>query len=1209
MTDHVPNMAPLETATTAPPPAAQEGVVADAVPAIPQVAPQGPESALTVITKPALLSSHNPALGQWAHLIRGRRLAHFELEEPLGVGGMAAVIRAKDTLLDRIVALKILPPEMAADAENIQRFHNEARSAAQLDHENIARVYYYGEDQGLHFIAFEYVEGETLHQRLERLKRLPVPEALQITLQVAAGLVHAAARGMVHRDIKPSNIIVTKSGRAKLVDMGLARSIMPGQDKGLTQSGMTLGTFDYISPEQALDPRAADCRSDIYSLGCSLYQMLTGRTPVPEGTAARKLHAHQSEAPLDPRQLNPEIPDEVAAVLSRMMAKDPHDRYQRPEYLVQHLLQLLQKYGPGAASAPEPGQIFVETILPRPPKQDRGVLFLIATCILLGWLTLQRLLFPAPLPAPLTSFGQPESLVRASNPVERMQPGGALESNPPPVTPAQPQTVQTAAELQQALRNFSGEATIQLHGPVFDLAPSEGETESCLLLTQGKLTLEGSGTRRPILRLTAPLLGKGDLDRERTLLTQRGGELTLRRLRIELDGGTGLTTLTAFLVQGGHLKLEECEFVQKEGPAPMGGELPLTALRVEGTAEGRSARSLVECKQCVFYGGQNGFVLEDSAYVHLEHCVFGPYQHPVRLKDHRSGAALDRLGIDLKMRGCSWLLGTRSLIATDSPRYRLEVQRSVISVPTMGEAGSNKTYFLVQRGDSREQAKVQMAGNYFHGLDGLVAAETPEGDLTVLARTPEELAALKPPFQDIGSILSDNSPWVEANPVQTLAEQEPRSALLAFRLKTTVRELRLASSERIKGTHYVLAQEVYPPTLAPLAAEQPPTPPAKARELVVEPGSVYPTLGAALGAVETEKEEVTILLKVNGPLQVRPAEIGNRQILLKAAMGYKPELVLFPETVPNADGETVLFKLHDGSLRLEQVGLRLDGTVKDATGQVLVAITGAGSCTLHSCQATLIGDAEVRSAVVAVSDPTGAMSGMGGRPPRPGTPSIKVENTLIRGKGDFLAIRGSRPFLLDMKNNVVALFGSLLCIDGNRNEMAPMADGAHISFEQLTAYVTTSLLTFKSSSGQAIHVQVQVDRAETCLFAVAEGSPLVRMEGPQNEQELKRRLLWKGKANSYGTSGSLLVWQSGDRMGMPHQYNRDGWGELWGSAEEEPRFVREMKFARALPLLTSFADVTPNDFRLAPTDPPDLDLANKGADLGRVFSLSEKGRE
>src|SRR5207244_899566 len=190
----------------------------------------------------------------------------------------------------------------------------EARAAAKLDHENIARVFFCGEDQRLHFIAFEFVQGENLRTLVDRRGRLPAKEAVHYMLQIAAGLAHAAERGVVHRDIKPSNIIITPDGRAKLVDMGLARSLERKGDTDLTQSGVTLGTFDYISPEQALEPREADVRSDIYSLGCTFYQMLTGQSPVPEGTAAKKLHHHQYVPPVDPRQLNPAIPDELAGI-------------------------------------------------------------------------------------------------------------------------------------------------------------------------------------------------------------------------------------------------------------------------------------------------------------------------------------------------------------------------------------------------------------------------------------------------------------------------------------------------------------------------------------------------------------------------------------------------------------------------------------------------------------------------------------------------------------------------------------------------------------------------------------------------------------------------------------------------------------------------------------------------------------------------------
>src|SRR5919202_6832599 len=235
---------------------------------------------------------------------------------------MGAVFRALDTRLERHVALKLLPPEQSGDPEVVQRFYQEGRAAAQLDHENIARVYTIGHDANHHYIAFEYIEGTTIRQRVERNGPLPLGEAINYTLQIAGALVHAAERGVVHRDIKPSNIIVTPQGRAKLVDMGLARRFERGGDDGLTQSGMTLGTFDYISPEQARDPRDVDARSDLYSLGCTLFHMVTGRPPFPEGTVLQKLLQHQEEPPPNVRSLNPLVPPELARIITKLLAKD-----------------------------------------------------------------------------------------------------------------------------------------------------------------------------------------------------------------------------------------------------------------------------------------------------------------------------------------------------------------------------------------------------------------------------------------------------------------------------------------------------------------------------------------------------------------------------------------------------------------------------------------------------------------------------------------------------------------------------------------------------------------------------------------------------------------------------------------------------------------------------------------------------------------------
>jgi serine/threonine-protein kinase len=304
----------------------------------------------TVISTTPLLEPHpfwrRQQPSDLAESMTGQQLGDIRLEEFVGGGGMGAVFRGIDTRLDRVVAVKVLARPHASDGDSQGRFEMEARSAARLDHPNIARVHYVGEERGHRYLVFEYIEGANLRDLVHANGPFALADALRYMLQIADALMHAWQRDVVHRDIKPSNILLTNEGQAKLVDMGLARfdEAEPAGDE-LTTSGVTLGTFDYMAPEQARDARQADVRSDIYSLGCTFFFMLVGKPPFPDGSALQKLLQHQSGEPPNLAQLRPDVPESVVELLETMLAKRPEDRFQNPAELLAALIAVTEQLG------------------------------------------------------------------------------------------------------------------------------------------------------------------------------------------------------------------------------------------------------------------------------------------------------------------------------------------------------------------------------------------------------------------------------------------------------------------------------------------------------------------------------------------------------------------------------------------------------------------------------------------------------------------------------------------------------------------------------------------------------------------------------------------------------------------------------------------------------------------------------------------------
>jgi eukaryotic-like serine/threonine-protein kinase len=249
----------------------------------------------------------------------GMRLnGRYRLDAQIGAGGMSTVYRAFDTTLERRVAVKLMHREIASDSDQLERFRREARSVAQLSHPHIVGVIDAGEEDGRPYIVFEYVEGETLKERIRRMGRLPIDEAIAYAIEIARALGAAHARGIVHRDIKPQNVLVDEEGSAKVTDFGIARSL---DEEGLTADGRVLGTTDYVSPEQALG-HDVDGQSDIYSLGIVLYEMLVGDVPFHGENQVSVAMKHVREDLPDVQVMRPEVSARLAAVLDRMTEKD-----------------------------------------------------------------------------------------------------------------------------------------------------------------------------------------------------------------------------------------------------------------------------------------------------------------------------------------------------------------------------------------------------------------------------------------------------------------------------------------------------------------------------------------------------------------------------------------------------------------------------------------------------------------------------------------------------------------------------------------------------------------------------------------------------------------------------------------------------------------------------------------------------------------------
>ena len=1057
-------------------------------------------------------------------LAPGFRLGHYEIVGTIGSGGMATVLKARDLELGRIVALKILPPDSARDPDSVTRFKQEARAAAKLDHDNVARVFFYGEDKGLHFIAFEFVEGETLRTLIEQQVTLAPADCLRYLLQLAAGLQHASDRGVIHRDVKPSNIVITPEGKAKIIDMGLARQ--QGSHSvhgGVTQSGMTLGTFDYISPEQALDPRAVDVRSDIYSLGCSFYHALTGRPPVPEGTAAKKLHAHQHEPPIDPRQLNPAVPDALAVILSGMMVKDRQRRYASPEALIRDLLAAAESLeisiDPNSMPPTRSGTGRVRTLAGNSSRRVPvglavGAGIAVAAVLLLVF-TLGRGNKPAPL-------AWDDDFVRTERTARILD----LPPNPG-AKPAAKQTVQPATA--EALLAALGQSNVSIQlvpGHVYDLSATAGA-----VFTGTELDIETQNGSTPATLKLAAVPVKWD-DGPTSL---RDGALTVvadavrirgvKFLFAQKPGSTedALTPPVGLLIEkAAKLELLQCQF-ELDGTATASdgvGVFVNHSLRT-GATELTVRNATVPLRRWV------AFELAGTVKAEFAECGFATSRAGVRLSGEGSPPSVG-------LQFCTFLLENRG-VAVDVDRAAAAIQSGFC---VFASGNTDPPAMMMTEPNERRPA-------FLRAVAGSA--------VTATADRPNAFYRADFPADWTTAVDLKKHPWASANPVAKLDTAEPWKA---FELNPGNAPLRVPG----RGDVQILGVKnlpgdgakiyaAWPPGAAQIDSLPPgvkvwyPNPPAAEKDSL--PTNVFENLAQAIAALKPNDK---LLIRGTGNIEVPGLTLFAKP---DTNVTIRPEdergtVTLFPADPTRLD--STMFKIEEGDVRFERIEFRLKPTVPkagDLKSQSVVTLAGGGRrCEFHRCVFTMDQQKDEILAAVALVDLSEAMR----KNAVVRRPAIRMEDCVLRGRGRAVWATTAFPFDFAASNVLAALTAPFVELDAPL-KTPPSGATATVELSHVTALLGSRLIDLQCAKsvddkpGAFLPVEI---RADGCLFvsAAAESTPFALVRGGDPAQWDKYLTWIAGAANGYGNfadDAALLDVAVDNPEGKPKRVGLDDW--------------------------------------------------------------------
>ena len=1147
-------------------------------------------------------------------MLAGRRLGNYELIEAVGAGGMAAVLKARDLELGRVVALKILPPAAARDPEGVTRFKQEARAAALLDHENVARVYACGEDQGLYFIAFEFVEGINLRQMIDRRGAIPAAEAVRYMIQVAAGLAHAAERGVVHRDIKPSNILITPDHRAKIVDMGLARQLEASANGGVTQSGVTLGTFDYISPEQALDPRRADVRSDIYSLGCAFYHALTGRPPVPEGTAARKLHAHQHTDPLDPRAIRADIPDELVVVLARMMAKDPARRYQTPEELIAHLKGLAERLHLADASGQDSVVRAVRAESPlRPPQLRLGwVLAAAAVAVAVAAFALSTAdRGGVPTPPPWADDARLPKVDPVAPPAAGVRPA--------PGAPADDGVVRTAQQLADRLAAAGADdvTRVDLAPGVIDLT----QLDEPVVFRGKRLELVGSASRPTVLKLYPSPMSTPTETPAGALAALGAGSVEVKWVRFAAAypaDEDGWDTAWASLVAAdvGTLNLIDCVFQS------------IDTARLDGMGGVRVVRGgPVRAERCAFAPASFALWLPDGCRATVFDCGFGPHDAAVRVGDGRSaaGAEVSPPNGAVALERSSFLLDPTAAVLTnlsgaDGGGIDATAEYCVFaaSLPidplalVPGAAAAVRRPAVVRAAAHPEEVRFAGKGkNAYYGVAAL-ALQTDRGEKFY---TFEQCREKQFPVADSAAVELARRPWAEADPLRALANGDPWRAfgLRPAEPLATGDKVHMVGAQfdsRDQNAHRAYPDVPWPPAFPKAPASQDGNqlvwfPDAPRDETL--PKYVSPYLEVLLREARPGSE---ILIRHTGLLPVEKTVELEKLRGAEFRVTFKPDRGHAPVLAASADWNRLdqsLFRQAAGKVTFQGVQFLLKPTrPRDGQTAAAVAVVG-GECVFEDCVFTLAEEDASKAAAVVFPD-AAMMMALDGTP-RP-APRAEFRRCVIRGKGQGVWAKASGPVQVSASQSLTAIDGPLLLVEPGGRPTPGTRSSLNLS--RVTAFAGGPLVEMRGGKTVAkagtmpVSGLPQLDvHADGCLFAAVPGAgrPLVELDGVDPDEAMKL-LPWavdsttpNWYANFDRSATVMIVRPTGEGV-MPRE---SGWDE-WVAFAREPaaggtKRVGRVVFENAPSGLSALAAVRPADAAVRSLDFPDVP-AVKPADVG-----------